>query len=116
MSPRRVRAGAVCSVSGCPEDATNEGRCPTHQRKRPKRTVSVSGWEEQRRAKRVIARDHGQCYVCGLLGADQADHVLALSAGGADDESNMAPIHSRPCHAEKSERERLAAIKARAQR
>lgn len=114
---RRVRAGAVCSVCGCPEDATNEGRCPTHQRKRPKRTtVSVSGWEEQRRAKRVIARDHGQCYVCELLGADQADHVVPLSQGGADDESNMRAIHSS-CHAKKSEAERLAGIrKGRAQR
>lgn len=109
--PRRVRAGAVCSTRGCPEDATNEGRCPLHQRKRPKRTVSVSGWEEQRRAKRVIARDQGQCYVCDLLGADHADHVIPLSQGGADDESNMAPIHSHPCHARKSEQERLAAIR-----
>lgn len=115
--PRRVRAGAVCSVSGCPEDATNEGRCPLHQRKRPKRTtVTVSGWEEQRRAKRVIERDGGVCWVCGLMGANEADHVIPLAQGGADDESNMAPIHSS-CHAKKSEAERLAGIrKGRAQR
>lgn len=104
------RAPAVCSTHRCPNDAIRDGRCATHQRKRPKRTtVTVSGWEEQRRAKRVIARDGGRCYICGLLGADEADHVIPLGEGGADDESNMAAVHATPCHDEKTKAERARA-------
>lgn len=109
-----VRAGTICNLHGCPDDATSDGRCEQHQRKRPKRTtVTVSGWEEQRRAKRVIARDGTRCHVCGLLGADEADHVIPLEQGGADDESNMAAIHGEPCHARKTEAERLAGVRSR---
>jgi hypothetical protein len=41
---------------------------------------SVSGWEEQRRARRILDR-----------------YVVPLTEGSADDESNLAPIHE-DCH------------------
>jgi 5-methylcytosine-specific restriction protein A len=53
----------------------------------------------------VIARDHGRCHVCGEQGADQADHVVPVSAGGIDHDSNMAAIHRTPCHTTKTARE-----------
>ncbi len=48
--------------------------------------------------------------MCGKPGADQADHVIARAEGGADDESNMAPIHKRPCHQAKSAAEAARAV------
>lgn len=104
----------MCIVHGCPHDATKDGRCPTHQRKWVNRNrrdhLTVSGWEEQRRAKRVIARDGGRCYLCGLYGADQADHVVPLFEGGQDDEhTNMHAVHATPCHEEKTKTERARA-------
>lgn len=47
-------------------------------------------------------RDDGICHVCGLAGATVVDHVVPLGEGGADDVSNMAPIHDVPCHEDKS--------------
>jgi 5-methylcytosine-specific restriction endonuclease McrA len=37
-------------------------------------------WKQRRAA--VIARDGGQCHVCGGLGADQADHVMPVHKAG----------------------------------
>jgi len=72
----------------------------------------LSGWEQQRRAQRVIARDGGICHVCHRPGADQADHVVSLLDDGRDDETNMAAIHAHPCHTDKSRAEAARARKA----
>lgn len=57
-------------------------------------------------SRRVLERDDRVCYVCHLTGADTVDHVLAVSEGGArKDESNLAAIHSEPCHADKTRAE-----------
>ena len=77
---------------------------PVERSKRREKTT-VSGWEQQRRAKRVLEREDGICHVCREWGADQVDHIVPLSQGGKDDESNLAAIHSDPCHREKTARE-----------
>lgn len=51
-------------------------------------------------SRRVIARDRGVCHWCGRPGADEADHVVELADGGADDEGNMRAIH-HDCNIEK---------------
>jgi 5-methylcytosine-specific restriction protein A len=38
-------------------------------------------------------------------GADQVDHVIPLSQGGADSVDNLAVIHADPCHREKTQAE-----------
>jgi 5-methylcytosine-specific restriction protein A len=63
-------------------------------------------------AKRVIARDRGRCHWCGRACADEADHVVELADGGADDVSNMRAIH-HDCNLEKM-RKRQAERRARA--
>ena len=65
-----------------------------------------SGSREQRRARWVLNRDRGICHVCGNWGADEVDHIVALSEGGADVIDNLAAIHSQPCHAAKTSAER----------
>jgi 5-methylcytosine-specific restriction enzyme A len=85
---------------------TPERRCPQHRRTpwqaSKRRSHTISGWEQQRRARRVMERHFGMCHVCGQFGSDEIDHVIPLSQGGADDESNLRPIHSVPCHREKT--------------
>jgi 5-methylcytosine-specific restriction endonuclease McrA len=60
-------------------------------------------WQRIRR--RVLRRDNGICHICGRPGADQVDHIIPASAGGGDEESNLAAIHRRPCHEAKTARE-----------
>jgi 5-methylcytosine-specific restriction endonuclease McrA len=100
-----TRARKVCSHGPCP----NFQPCPAHERKpwsgshRSERTIS--GSRQQQRARQVMLRDDGICHVCGLPGSDEVDHVIALAEDGADDESNLAPIHSKPCHEQKTQAE-----------
>lgn len=53
----------------------------------------------------IMNRDRGICHVCGGEGADQADHVIPLAEGGAHHTDNGAPIHSEPCHKNKTQDE-----------
>jgi 5-methylcytosine-specific restriction protein A len=55
-------------------------------------------WERTRA--RILGRDAGMCYVCGGL-ASEIDHIVPVSLGGSDDESNLAAICSR-CHRHKT--------------
>lgn len=96
------RAAKPCNQHGCP----NLAPCPVH---RPpawvnstRRTKTGSGWEQQRRAQRVMRRYSAICHVCGQPEADAVDHVIPLSENGPDTEDNMRPIHKRPCHVEKT--------------
>lgn len=100
----------VCPKHGCPELVAPNGECPQHPRvpwvRQPAdRRSDLSGWEQQRRARAVIQRDRGICYVCHQPGANEADHVIPISQGGADAEHNMAAIHSTPCHHNKTKLE-----------
>jgi len=70
---------------------------------RTRRSRTISGWGQQRRARDVLERDRGICHLCGLAGADQADHLVPLAEGGTDDMSNMAAAH-RLCHQAKGRR------------
>lgn len=52
-----------------------------------------------------MSMHEGICHVCGRPGSDEVDHVIPLSQGGADTIANKRPIHSTPCHEEKTQRE-----------
>lgn len=95
----------ACVVCG---KISNQARCPEHRtptwHNPRRRRATRSGWEQQARAKRILAAST-TCHVCGQPGADQVDHVIPLCEGGPDAEANLAPIHSRPCHAEKTSAE-----------
>ena len=82
--------------------------------RRPSGYVQPLGWKAT--VKRIIARDRGICYICGQPGANTADHVTPVSQGGGHGDANLRAAHSEPCHADKTERERLTAVAARSRR
>ena len=98
-----LKACPTCGRLGC------EQHKRTPWQDRPKHRTGLSGWQQQQRAQRVIRRDNGICHVCGQPGADQADHVVPLSEGGADGEDQMRAIHETPCHERKTQAEALRA-------
>lgn len=73
------------------------------------------GWAKTRA--RVMRNHACVCHVCGRPGADEVDHVVNVKRwlderrpGSPHDESNLRPIHSVPCHAAKTARERQTGI------
>ena len=85
----------------------------------------MSTWERRegrltpRERREVIERDGGVCQLgypgCSYI-ATVVDHVVNLAAGGdRDDPANRQAVCA-PCHNVKTERERLAGIKASATR
>lgn len=100
-----TRSGKGCRERGCP----NLQPCADHPvvawagSKRSERTMS--GSRQQSMAKACMELHDGICHVCSRPGADEVDHVIPLSEGGADDMANRRPIHSRPCHVEKTQGE-----------
>ena len=85
--PQSLRTCGKPSPSSYCADHTPKPWTGSRRRKR----LSVSGWEEQRRAKRVMKRYLGTCYICGGP-ADAVDHVIPLAEGGVDSEVNLRPI------------------------
>jgi 5-methylcytosine-specific restriction endonuclease McrA len=100
-----ARAQKICSEPGCPNFTPCPDHAPPAWGGSTRRTRTISGSRQQKRAAFVIERDDGICHVCGYAGADQADHVVPLAEDGVDDVSNMKAIHATPCHAEKTQAE-----------
>jgi len=112
-----------CSEPGCPELAlpTGRGRCGDHLRVGWEGRASsterygLSGSAQQSLHQRVLREAGWICYVCGLPGATEVDHVIPIHLGGArTDRSNLGAIHSDPCHADKTKRENAERRAARA--
>lgn len=59
--------------------------------------------------KRILQRDKRTCYVCHKPGANQVDHITPRHQGGTDTDGNLAAIHERPCHLNKTLHEAQAA-------
>jgi len=47
--------------------------------------------------------------VCHGKGANSVDHIVPVSQGGGEEDSNLAAIHEYPCHAAKTAQEANAA-------
>lgn len=85
-----------CADPECHEWATHKGRCDAHQRiawagrddKQARYGISSGRWATLKR--KVNARDHGCCYMCGAeqpADPDEPrhvlDHVTPISEGGS---------------------------------
>jgi 5-methylcytosine-specific restriction protein A len=97
-----ARAPKLCPHPGCIAFMP----CPTHERKPWATTTprTMSGWAQQRRARRSGAKHNTICHICHHPGATQADHVIPLAEGGPDTEQNMRPAHP-DCHQAKTRQE-----------
>lgn len=94
----------VCAHPDCPE-LTPRSHCPAHAPKPWARSTprsTLSGSAQQKRAARILRAHDGICHICGLPGADEVDHVIPTAEGGADEDRNLRPIHSVPCHQNKT--------------
>lgn len=100
-------------VCHCGNTHPCQDHTPTPWQGTTRRTRTLNGWAQQRRAQRIL-REHADqdgsptCHVCGKPGADQVDHVQPLSQGGTDTDENLRPIHAKPCHQNKTQQEARA--------
>ena len=66
-------------------------------------------------SERILKRDGYMCQCPECKGmkriATEVDHIIPLSQGGADDDSNLMAIAGYPCHARKTARESAASRK-----
>jgi 5-methylcytosine-specific restriction protein A len=85
----------------CPDHQVITDR--QHEQQRGSRHERGYGNEWMLLSRSVIQRDGGICYLCGLPGADTADHVVPKADGGPDDPSNLAAAH-RSCNSAKGKR------------
>lgn len=104
-------AKRYCTTPFCSELVDRGGRCANHTRRLPddRPTAWRRGYGRQHRANRAyVLRRDPLCVRCLALGraepSTDADHVVPLARGGADDPSNMQGLcHS--CHSRKTARE-----------
>lgn len=99
------RAAKPCTEPGCPRLQPCADHTPAPWASSTRRTRTISGSAQQKRAARIMRRYERICHVCARPMADEVDHVVPLAEGGADDDSNLRPIHSKPCHRDKTQRE-----------
>lgn len=103
-----ARPSLPCSHPGCPAlQPCSQHAPPPWQRTTPRRQPAGSGWAWQRKRKAILERDGYACHYCGAP-ATVIDHIIGLTFGGTDDESNLVAC-CRPCNEKKRQRE----VKAR---
>lgn len=71
--------------------------CTTHTRKprprvRPSKTKRGLGYTYEKNRGIALSISRG-CVLCGLPGANSADHVVPRSQGGTEELFNLAPAH-----------------------
>lgn len=99
-----------CPQPGCPALIRGRERsCPAHAREREKRKPARIGGRKRMRRNQRLARVNPLCVRCEAKGivrpVDQWDHIVPLSQGGADDESNLQGLCD-DCHREKTAADR----------
>jgi 5-methylcytosine-specific restriction protein A len=75
--------------------------CPTCTRvkgaARGTTTARGLGYAYQTKRGRILARDGGVCWICGLPGADTIDHLTPRARGGDSSDENLKAAH-RSCN------------------
>lgn len=115
-----------CGAAGCHAFATQRGRCDDHQpqpwanRPRKQDRYGMSSGTMRSLKKRVTARDHNTCYMCGREADDDEvldlEHKRPISQGGSPDGMENLGLICQPCHDIKSKAEAAAANRLRRRR
>ncbi|MEU6389974.1 HNH endonuclease signature motif containing protein [Streptomyces sp. NPDC046939] len=108
------RAASICLVSGCPRRTVRSGRCIDHapperawsrtSARNQNRDAARRLWDRQVRP-RALARDCFACVRCGAREGLEIDHVVPIAKGGTWTLDNAQTL-CRPCHADKTAKER----------
>lgn len=99
QDPERSRARARQSIAANLDAARERWRRRKALRRSARRRALVELTLATRRARFALWAD--RCAYCGSTGPLTVDHVLALTAGGLDEPSNIAPACSR-CNCSKN--------------
>lgn len=84
-----TRAPSPCTTPGCGAlQPCGEHTRPPWTRSRPRRQPAGNGWAWSRTRQRILERDGHRCRYCGEP-ATVVDHVINITAGGSDDDSNL---------------------------
>lgn len=90
-----TRAERICPQPGCIEPRPCEKHTPKPWAKSTRRErIGTSGWQQQRDAHRILARDGHTCCQCGAP-ATIADHIIPVAQGGPDTDDNKQALCQR---------------------
>ena len=64
----------------------------SRDRPSPRNRSLPGDWASRRR--RVFERDGTVCHLCGEIGSETIDHVIAVVNGGTHELDNLAPAHA----------------------
>ena len=103
-----------CCHPGCGALVYDGGRCAKHALEKVHGSAGLrkTGRRGVSDRQRIMRRDHGLCQACLEIGittpAAHVDHIVPLSAGGSDEDSNKRAL-CIACHLIKSRAERRGA-------
>jgi 5-methylcytosine-specific restriction enzyme A len=108
-----------CTDPECYALATNRGRCDDHQpiawegRAPAEERYGMSRGTMRSLKAKVMRRDNGCCYICGGEGAEELEHKIPVSQGGARQSLDNLGVAHRECHAAKSKEEAVRGARRR---
>ena len=102
-----------CAQPGCPR-LTNEAYCQEHKPDRApddRPSAAARGYDGRwRKVRRIVLAEEPLCRSCKARGrvvlASEVDHIMPLSDGGTEERENLQSL-CKPCHSEKTGRERM---------
>lgn len=96
------RAASICSVHGCPKDATNKGRCARHQPKPWTRQSQSSQFTKDPRWQgartQALRRARNRCARCHTTRKLEVHHRQPVANGGAPYDQANLQVLCGPCH------------------
>ena len=99
------RPRSACNTPGCPNLATNKGRCAVHQRPAWEGRRGFEGYKnEYLKLRAVVLKEEPICRICGLNSSVTADHIIPVSKGGRTVRENLRGV-CKPCHDNRSQRQ-----------
>ncbi|WP_410657846.1 HNH endonuclease [Amycolatopsis sp. lyj-112] len=106
-----VNVGKRFCAGGCRRVLATAGRCPECKRAKQQQQDQARGTSTQRGygydhvlARAELLADEPVCWICGLPGADTADHLRPRSRGGRSEIDNYLPAHKR-CNSSRGSKE-----------
>ena len=86
------RMGRVCSVPGCPNLSTKDGRCSQHPKPVWEGRRGFEGYgNEWKKLRAQVLREEPYCRQCGDK-AVTVDHIVPKAFGGTDSRFNLQSL------------------------